>query len=817
MNLRDIIGDSGSNVALKQASETIDMLTRTAGGLASKLMKSAFNSSSSSATTTESTSSGGPSKDIISCCIGDLRAVLSSKPGNLSLQGITSGFLSGNIPGVSKTNLEAAKIQWELDGERQIKDCLLLFFAYLFADIDEAVNMSFLMKQKASDSGVGKNKGGSHTAQFISQAFDFNSLLQRRAATESRAILDFLSDFRNSEMFVQFCDNKLMRILTADKSSSRPPAAHETVGMGDNLFEALSEELRGKRPSIPLVKQTIATLRAYQDQVNASQDALESGSRLKSTLLHILTVQLTGGSIGDNAARRAPGDESTADSPIVRLSGKGASDSPWDQAITTICADTYQSDAVPKIMKTITLRLVCCKAAGNKGSAGLAGKRALILLRSLLIDGCESVLAFALDLVPVLRGIIRLLVGRKQEDEARNASSSAQPFEMLSLSTNYSSDIVPFARVVLRLIVDHNLLGLQRQFSFQARSGVFPHKTSSTRNELWSTFARDKYTLPSFVACHNRFRPPAECNFAPEVFAYNLTKTKPTKQSEEDRIDDNEMDIDDIVLPVSGASDKRAPQALRRPSQNLISFESPVASNSAASSVVERSPDLLTFHPEVAPSVRSALKKPADGDLIEFSEEMKFRMINKDTGEVLDIRYDIDKTVPKNGKAASPHLLPPPPKVGGGPRAATKTNGAVIPTGAVIQNGANSKAAAPSFDAFGSHSQPAFVPSSPAAFAPSFAHSSPAFPTNFDFPPTVAPPSQPLARANQPFGPGPSDFSFDPAPSFNAPFIPSVPGPSSNTMVRPSYSHDSELILIYTYSSVVSCIGCCLRSKCCVV
>ena len=527
VNLRDIIGDSGSNVALKQASETIDMLTRTAGGLASKLMKNAFNSSSSSsATTTESSSSGGPSKDIISCCIGDLRAVLSSKPGNLSLQGITSGFLSGNIPGVSKTNLEAAKIQWELDGERQIKDCLLLFFAYLFADIDEAVNMSFLMKQKASsDSGAGKNKGGSHTAQFISQAFDFNSLLQRRATTESRAILDFLSDFRNSEMFVQFCDNKLMRILTTDKSSSRPPAAHETVGMGDNLFEAVREELRGKRPSIPLVKQTIATLRAYQDQVNTSQDALDTGSRLKSTLLHILTVQLTGGSIGDNAARRAPGDESTADSPIVRLSGKGASDSPWDQAVVTICADTYQSDAVSKIMKTIALRLVCCKAAGNKGSAGLAGKRALILLRSLLVDGCESVLAFALDLVPVLRGIIRLLVGRKQEDEARSASSSAQPFDMLSLSTNYSSDIVPFARVVLRLIVDHNLLALQRQFSFQARSGVFPYKTSSARNELWSAFARDKYTLPSFVACHNRFRPPAECNFAPDVFAYNLAKT----------------------------------------------------------------------------------------------------------------------------------------------------------------------------------------------------------------------------------------------------------------------------------------------------
>ena len=138
--IKDIIGDS--NTALKQASETIDMVARTAGGFASKLMKLATSTSSATAaninsdynssistkggTNNSSSSSSSVSpvnnnsmnmindssnnnknnnnefaKDVMVTVISDLKSLLNSKPGSLSLTALTRGVLPGALSATS--------------------------------------------------------------------------------------------------------------------------------------------------------------------------------------------------------------------------------------------------------------------------------------------------------------------------------------------------------------------------------------------------------------------------------------------------------------------------------------------------------------------------------------------------------------------------------------------------------------------------------------------------------------------------------------------------------------------------------------------
>jgi len=200
VNVRDIVGDSGT--ALKQASETLDFLTRKAGGFATKLMKSAnLISSTSSSSETQSTSN----KDVMASIINDLRSFLSTKPGGSSLQAMTTGLMR-NIAG-SSANSETAKIQWDLEGERVVRENLLLLFVYLFYDLEGAINNTYLAQHGSGATSTAARKpatGGStgginNKATNIhgSKAYDLNLFIQKKthSGSDSREILNFFTSF----------------------------------------------------------------------------------------------------------------------------------------------------------------------------------------------------------------------------------------------------------------------------------------------------------------------------------------------------------------------------------------------------------------------------------------------------------------------------------------------------------------------------------------------------------------------------------------------------------------------------------------------
>jgi BRCT domain type II-containing protein len=123
----DVIGDSGS--ALKQ---TADQLQR-AKDKASSVASSVWSWASSTTPTKQSAVDSGMqtqkrNKDLLMEIISDLRNVLATKPGSLnSLTAVAGSILGGS----SETN----KSKWAAEGERNVRESLLLFMTYLFYDM----------------------------------------------------------------------------------------------------------------------------------------------------------------------------------------------------------------------------------------------------------------------------------------------------------------------------------------------------------------------------------------------------------------------------------------------------------------------------------------------------------------------------------------------------------------------------------------------------------------------------------------------------------------------------------------------------------
>jgi hypothetical protein len=256
---------------------------------------------------------------------------------------------------------------------------------------------------------------------------------------------------------------------------------------------------------------------------------------------------------------------------------------------------------------------------------------------------------------------------------------------MISLSTNYSGEILPYAKYALRLMLDHNMLQLQRTYSLLSKSGVFYY------DQVNRFLTPDPYKIldtgryPSFVAVHNRCRPPTQCNLAPELSKYNLKLTRPTKMGEEDRNDEEgEIDEDNgtnitsnnAPIPIQPTYINPPPAKPNRPregserttklSHDLISFSDPVvivptkpASITSSSAQINGKTNVQTY--DLFPSSQQSHNSGSSSETssTSFTEDMKYRIVNKDTGEVFDIRYDIDKTLPKNDKVLTPQNLPP--------------------------------------------------------------------------------------------------------------------------------------------------------------
>jgi hypothetical protein len=155
-----------------------------------------------------------------------------SKPGGSSVSAVASGIFRG-LPGGAKTTVDESKGLWGLETEKLLREELLKLFLYLFADIE------LFLSPKQDGSGK--------------VDFDMGGFMNKRAAAsaggDSRALLEFLSDFLKSTMFSKFCDEKLKGKIDRKNVSKKCNENINSWGKGGNKdeeddFQALCDDLR---------------------------------------------------------------------------------------------------------------------------------------------------------------------------------------------------------------------------------------------------------------------------------------------------------------------------------------------------------------------------------------------------------------------------------------------------------------------------------------------------------------------------------------------------------------------------------------------
>jgi hypothetical protein len=137
--VKDFVGESGS--VLKQASDSLAKASR----MANMFFRGSSSSSGPSGSADGSGSGSGASSDeqrergdVVGAVISELKSCLSGRPGSSSVAGLTSELLR-SFPGGSKTSLEESQVVWALEAEKTVRDAVMAFFVYLFADLEDYV------------------------------------------------------------------------------------------------------------------------------------------------------------------------------------------------------------------------------------------------------------------------------------------------------------------------------------------------------------------------------------------------------------------------------------------------------------------------------------------------------------------------------------------------------------------------------------------------------------------------------------------------------------------------------------------------------
>ena len=247
--IRDIIGDSGTT--LKQASESLDQMK---AKMSSMFYGSAKPSGSTGGGDKKAMEHGGP-KDIMLTVISDLRSmIISTKPGST-----LSSMLKGG------RSLEESKMQWSIESEKVIKDCLSCFFVYLFGNLEDFVIPAALLSSTIDHNNI--NTGGSVSSSgfgtvvtaeppktFVGignksniaivgnnndnkvmnvtsylkaygpddsrSKFDLKAFVHKRIQLgDSKNIVSFVSDFINSEIFEKYCTELFQRLCSGGVGS----------------------------------------------------------------------------------------------------------------------------------------------------------------------------------------------------------------------------------------------------------------------------------------------------------------------------------------------------------------------------------------------------------------------------------------------------------------------------------------------------------------------------------------------------------------------------------------------------------------------
>eukprot|EP00598_Pedospumella_elongata_P005095 CAMPEP_0184973222 /NCGR_PEP_ID=MMETSP1098-20130426/5103_1 /TAXON_ID=89044 /ORGANISM="Spumella elongata, Strain CCAP 955/1" /LENGTH=1187 /DNA_ID=CAMNT_0027495667 /DNA_START=491 /DNA_END=4054 /DNA_ORIENTATION=- len=566
VHVRDLIGDAAT--ARKQASESIDQMKAKMSGMASMFMGKA----------TDAPSDVGP-KDLMVVLLSDLKSsVTSTKPSSYSI----SSLLSGG-GGTHNRSAEEAKVAWAIDAEKALRDNLTCFFVYFFADLEEYMTAAATAggvvpsfgtikgpdpanrRSSAIGSDGASSLGDLHFPADDSRSnFDLRAFMAKRTAMgDSKQLLGFISDFLHSQIFERFCAeliakkqaqlakgdaNKRRSLATSNSAYLNTPGSAGGRGGVNSLPTAASGSLGGdEEPSDDPYEKAVLewaargqalTIANAKIAVAAASPASMSASKDMGSNFHNLVVQFTSGAtplapceveidrdsqyytsyLGVSNASAATDSSAVKDSAKRQLAVDGI--------LRKIVADASHGDEFVTIMRTVYFRLQGALATGGRGQPGVAGVRALILCRHLLVEGPECTVSHCTDFIPMLRALLRLSLSLEGGGNgAKKTSKQQQALDYMSLGA--FMDPTLHAKTVLDLIIDHKKLMVQRKVALLLKKNSFPFLTTMGSNKdlkvaqfartemLFSASFSASKLFPRFDALHKSLNPLGIPSIAP--------------------------------------------------------------------------------------------------------------------------------------------------------------------------------------------------------------------------------------------------------------------------------------------------------------
>lgn len=654
-DVRDLVGDA--NTTMKQASENLDRLR--AG------FQSAFLGKSSG----DSASSG--ERDLMAMLILDLKSILSNKPSQSSIQGFLRGL---PVPGTgTKTDDETALI-WAAESEKLLRDSVTYFFVYLFGDMEDFLSLSITPSNSALNTATSTEQQLQPRLKLDKAGF-----MQRRSACNiPKPLLDFLVDFTKTIIFRRFCESLMKR---QEKSRNLPSSRNRGASSSasttstsnnnesyynglevDDLYYLACSELRSKA----LAMTPHNAKHAVKDRTFLSWEISSMGSQYKVNHadVHNLTSLLTQGE-NSNA-----GDESAVWSEDIVVAIYDLPEA-WITRVKEISLDCRNSEQCRRVWHTILHRIELGKAGIFRGSVGLAAIKAIFLLRLLLVQSqVHSLLTLSLDLIPLLRDVVKTNYVNKSQGNA---------MEFMSTTVQYEPR--PVAYRLLSLLIDQRKLMVQQTAYLTAMTsttGYYKTIGMSRGSSMRLGYKRGalvsagrnggKQFLP-FASIHASFNDLQ----TPSIAAGILKLTTPERAV----LEDPDEDQNDAVS-VTGKSDSGSTHGTNTPhnSGNLSSHQQgrqqlsrPVSTDSmhsgsgAGGGVPPPKPGRRASAVQpVAAKPREVTPPPQPVfDLLdlEAEENAPYRVKDLDTGEVKDIRsyhhypYDTFRSVLKGVRKAA--------------------------------------------------------------------------------------------------------------------------------------------------------------------
>lgn len=627
VHVRDLIGDAAT--ARKQASESIDQMKAKMSGMASMLMGKNSH---------ESASDVGP-KDLMVVLLSDLKSsVTSTKPSSYTISSLLSGGGAGH-----NRSAEEAKVAWAIEAEKALRDNLTCFFLYFFADLEEYMSASAATGGVVPSFGTVKTGDGANrrmsaigsdgasagggdikfSAEDSRSNFDLRAFMAKRTAMgDSKQLLGFIADFIHSQIFERFCaeliakkqaqlakgDANKRRSLATTSSAylNTPGTAAGRSGVNSLPSGALSGSLGGdEEPTDDPYERAVLewmgrgqalTIANAKIAVAASTPATLHTSKDMGSNFHNLVVQFTSGATPLAASEVEIDRDSQYYTSYLGVSNPSAateSASMKDSAkrshavdgvVRKILADAGHGDEFVTIMRTIYFRLQGAMATGGRGQPGIAGVRALILCRHLLVEGPECVVTYCMDFIPILRAILRLSLSLDGgASGAKKTSKQQQALDYMSLGAFVDPTL--HSKIVLDLILDHKKLMVQRKVALLLKKNSFPFLTTASNGKdlkvaqfartemLFSASFSASKLFPRFDALHKSLNPLGIPSIAPG--SLELTAPELAVGAVEDRL---KGDFEDDEAPGSSFQ----PSVVTSPGPRTLATEKFLATQAAA-------------------------------------------------------------------------------------------------------------------------------------------------------------------------------------------------------------------------------------------